>query len=169
MRLARQVGTITYRSGLEWQRRFGQRRCRGAAKVTGASAGGACINNEEFEIERYVAQQCKKGEKTQDPNTMLCISQAIDGFTMEQPGKGGEPCLATGLAAATQPALVIGVKSDILFPAWQQREVANALRAAGNRHVVYYELDSIHGHSAFLHESVQMAPAIMGHLSQDLI
>jgi len=161
LRLARQVGTITYRSGEEWQHRFGQRRSRGHSPGPGASVGDA-----EFEIERYLLQQAKIGEKTQDANTLLCISRAIDRFTVEAPGADGQPCLAAGLARARQPALVIGVQSDILFPVWQQREVAQALRAAGNRHVVYYELDSVHGHSAFLHEADQMGPAILGHLSQ---
>ncbi|CAK0888232.1 unnamed protein product, partial [Prorocentrum cordatum] len=127
--------------------------------VSGAAASEAWAG-------RYLLQQAKIGEKTQDANTLLCISRAIDRFTVEAPGADGQPCLAAGLARARQPALVIGVQSDILFPVWQQREVAQALRAAGNRHVVYYELDSVHGHSAFLHEADQMGPAILGHLSQ---
>jgi homoserine acetyltransferase len=31
------------------------------------------------------------------------------------------------------PVLVMGVASDILFPAWQQREIAETLRAGGKR------------------------------------
>jgi homoserine O-acetyltransferase len=51
------------------------------------------------------------------------------------------------------PTLVMGVASDILFPAWQQREVANALRHAGNRNVSHVELSeeqSMFGHDTFL-------------------
>jgi homoserine O-acetyltransferase len=47
----------------------------------------------------------------------------------------------------------MGVASDILFPAWQQREVADALRAAGNRTVEHHELSEAHslfGHDTFL-------------------
>ncbi|KAG5915786.1 hypothetical protein E4U42_007911 [Claviceps africana] len=47
----------------------------------------------------------------------------------------------------------MGVVSDILFPAWQQREVADALRLAGNRAVTYVELSedmSLFGHDTFL-------------------
>ncbi|CRK12290.1 hypothetical protein BN1708_017145, partial [Verticillium longisporum] len=43
----------------------------------------------------------------------------------------------------------MGVASDILFPAWQQREVAEALKLAGNRNVAHYELSeemSMFGH-----------------------
>ena len=50
-------------------------------------------------------------------------------------------------------ALVVGVASDILFPAWQQREMADALRAGGNSHVTYVEFDEDQcqfGHDSFL-------------------
>ena len=47
----------------------------------------------------------------------------------------------------------MGVASDILFPAWQQREIAETLRAAGNRSVTHVELGedtSLFGHDTFL-------------------
>ncbi len=51
------------------------------------------------------------------------------------------------------PTLVMGAASDILFPAWQQYEVAEALRRAGNRYVCHVELSeeqSLFGHDTFL-------------------
>ena len=47
----------------------------------------------------------------------------------------------------------MGVKSDILFPAWQQKEIADTLRAAGNEKVKHVELGedmSLFGHDTFL-------------------
>ncbi|KAK8104024.1 uncharacterized protein PG998_011057 [Apiospora kogelbergensis] len=47
----------------------------------------------------------------------------------------------------------MGVASDILFPAWQQREVADSLRIGGNRKVSHVELSeeqSMFGHDTFL-------------------
>ncbi|KAG7138561.1 Serine O-succinyltransferase like protein [Verticillium longisporum] len=62
--------------------------------------------------------------------------------------------LIAGLATLRDtPTLVMGVASDILFPAWQQREVAEALKLAGNRNVAHYELSeemSMFGHDTFL-------------------
>ena len=59
--------------------------------------------------------------------------------------------LAAGLAPlADTPVLVLGVQSDILFPVEQQREVADALRVAGNQMVSYYELGGVWGHDTFL-------------------
>jgi homoserine acetyltransferase len=59
--------------------------------------------------------------------------------------------LAAGLAPlARTPTLVLGVQSDILFPVEQQRELADALRMAGNGRVSYYELGGVWGHDTFL-------------------
>ena len=62
--------------------------------------------------------------------------------------------LVAGLAPLkNHSVLVMGVASDILFPAWQQKEVADALRAAGTRTVEHIELGedlSLFGHDTFL-------------------
>lgn len=49
--------------------------------------------------------------------------------------------------------MILGVASDILFPAWQQREIAETLRAGGNQQVKHVELGedvSLFGHDTFL-------------------
>lgn len=59
--------------------------------------------------------------------------------------------LSAGMAPlSTTPTLVLGVQSDILFTIEQQREVADALRMAGNKNVSYYELGGVWGHDTFL-------------------
>jgi homoserine acetyltransferase len=59
--------------------------------------------------------------------------------------------LAEGMTPLTNiPTLVLGVQSDILFTVEQQREVADALRMAGNDRVSYYELGGVWGHDTFL-------------------
>merc|ERR1712060_903939 len=121
----------------------------------------------EFEIERYLSHQGKKWVNNYDPNSMLWISKAMDGFTMELPGPDGKPCLKTGLAGAMQPALVIGVQYDVLFPVWQQKEIADTLRSNGNKSVCYYELDSTFGHDSFLLQMGSIGPAVKGHLEQE--
>jgi len=159
LRLAREIGTITYRSGQEWQQRFGQRRARGMT-MEGLE--------EEFEIERYLKHQGAKWVNNYDPNSMLWISKAMDGFSLEKPDREGAPCLVTGLLPARDiPALVIGVQHDVLFPVWQQKQIADVLRATGSKVVTYYELDSIYGHDAFLLDAVSIGPAVKGHLEQE--
>ena len=87
-------------------------------------------------------------------------------YTEQQPSKGssqtesgGDDAVASddlvlGLSPMRNiPTLVLGVESDILFPAWQQREVADTLRKAGNTNVRHVELGqdvSLFGHDSFL-------------------
>lgn len=72
--------------------------------------------------------------------------------------------LVEGMNGISMPTLVLGVQSDILFPVWQQKEIAECLRAAGNNRVTYYELDAMFGHDTFLIDRVSVGGAIKGHL-----
>jgi len=62
------------------------------------------------------------------------------------------------------PALVIGVTTDVLFPVWQQRELAEALTKR-RVPVTYVELDAAYGHDAFLIERERVGGALAAHLS----
>ncbi|KAG6817833.1 hypothetical protein H0H87_001665 [Tephrocybe sp. NHM501043] len=74
--------------------------------------------------------------------------------------------LAKGLQPLAHiPTLVLGVQSDILFTVEQQREVADALRMAGNERVSYYELGGVWGHDTFLIDVLNVGGAIRGFLS----
>lgn len=214
MKLAREIATVTYRSGPEWEQRFGRRR------ADPSRPPALCP---DFLIETYLDHAGEKWCLTYDPNSLLYISKAMDLFDMgkehqvrmeeqrsrnaktmesrlakradaapaevctltlpdvpyqEQDGEdssaadealaGGslskkskeimdrEPPedLIQGLAPLSSiPTLVMGVASDILFPAWQQREVADTLKRTGNRRVTHIELGedkSLFGHDTFL-------------------
>ncbi|CAK7235727.1 Serine O-succinyltransferase [Sporothrix curviconia] len=223
MKLAREIATVTYRSGPEWEQRFGRRR------ADPSKPPALCP---DFLIETYLDHAGEKFCLTYDPNSLLYVSKAMDLFDLgaahqersaqrrrdraaaeegasaaadastaavcsltlpDQPYEEQEPSvglpsapssvadttnnssnndsngasmmpgapswqppqdLVRGLAALrNHPTLVMGVASDILFPAWQQYEVAEALKMAGNRNVSHYELSeqqSIFGHDTFL-------------------
>lgn len=165
LQLARQIGTITYRSGAEWQGRFGQDKQDGDRQVQALKEDHSMAN--ELKIEHYLAHQGRKWVDNFDPNSMLWISKAMDNFTLEREDADGQLSLLEGLKDATMPALVIGVQHDVLFPVWQQKEIADTLKANGNQNVCYYELDSHYGHDAFLLESAAIGPAVKGHLEQE--
>lgn len=75
------------------------------------------------------------------------------------------PSLAKGLARLSNiPALILGVQSDVLFPVEQQRELADALKLAGNQKVSYYELGGVWGHDTFLLDVQGVGGAIRGFL-----
>ncbi len=55
--------------------------------------------------------------------------------------------------------LVVGVESDLLFPLWQQRELADGLRAQG-RDVAFESLPSIQGHDSFLVDTARFGRVV---------
>ncbi|KAF4758863.1 hypothetical protein FOZ63_022893 [Perkinsus olseni] len=128
-----------------------------------AEAEGRRVSLEDpvFAIEEYIRHQGKKWVGTYDPNSLLYLSKAMDMFTVAPDGG----TIADGLKPMRGvPTMVIGVKSDILFPVHQQRELADALREVGNNAVVYYELSAIFGHDTFLVDTTNVVPAVKGHL-----
>ncbi|KAL5611474.1 hypothetical protein BROUX41_000924 [Berkeleyomyces rouxiae] len=197
MKLAREIATVTYRSGPEWELRFGRRR------ADPQKPPALCP---DFLIETYLDHAGEKFCLTYDPNSLLYVSKAMDLFDLgaeyqkasetrraereklleagetlpvdrascgltlpespytEQPSSaasapassnGGPPeDLVNGLAAMKNtPTLVMGAASDILFPSWQQKEIADALKLTGNTDVTHFELTqemSMFGHDTFL-------------------
>lgn len=200
MKLAREIATVTYRSGPEWEGRFGRRR----ADPTKQPA--LCP---DFLIETYLDHAGEKFSLEYDANSLLYVSKAMDMFDLGQehqdqtrarrqqnearlsqlsdkhvwndptcgltlpeqkyeermpeatPEEPVDPSsrkppldLVRGLSPLKpHQVLVMGVASDILFPSWQQREIAEALRATGNLQVTHVELGtdvSLFGHDTFL-------------------
>lgn len=232
MKLAREIATISYRSGPEWELRFGRKR---------ANPNQSPALCPDFLIETYLDHQGERFCLQYDPNSLLYISKAMDMFDMshsevdklqgqrehnlpkveeilkrrqqlERPDEEdarimAEACrsvmgtqsalegkeegekqesskntgngkkrlttlssdpatqdLVEGMKGINMPTLVLGVQSDILFPVWQQKEIAECLRASGNNRVTYYELDAMFGHDTFLIDRVSVGGAIKGHL-----
>lgn len=202
MKLAREIATVTYRSGPEWEMRFGRRR------ADPSRPPALCP---DFLIETYLDHAGEKFCLEYDANSLLYVSKAMDLFDLghdhqvemsrlrgknqkrsstdvdsdqqgracslalpdqpyeEQQPEANSQLFSEPVASASarppddlvagltplrnHPTLVMGVASDILFPAWQQREIAETLRAAGNRSVTHVELGedkSLFGHDTFL-------------------
>ncbi|KAI9779949.1 MAG: hypothetical protein M1839_007105 [Geoglossum umbratile] len=190
MKLAREIATVTYRSGPEWEQRFGRRR------ADPRRPPALCP---DFLIETYLDHAGEKFCLEYDANSLLYVSKAMDLFdlgfeclrmmkgiregnrgageaatcglsvpdtpykeqplslpsSLEETPEDGPPLdLVKGLSPLhNHPILVMGVASDILFPAWQQREIAESLRRTGNERVMYAELGedvSLFGHDTFL-------------------
>lgn len=152
LRVAREIGTITYRSGPEWQERFGRERPEGVVPSL----------DEDFQVESYLAHQGDKFCLQYDPNSYLYISKAMDLFDLGTPLEKDTP-----VSRIHCPSLVIGVQSDVLFPVWQQRELAEWLEKGGCD-TTYLELDAPYGHDTFLIEEERVGGAIKAHLEADL-
>ena len=144
-KVAREIGTITYRSGPEWLERFGRRRI----------SDGPPRLDEDFEVESYLAHQGEKFCLQYDANSYLYISKAMDLFDLTAENENGK----CDVDRFDGPVLVIGVTSDLLFPVWQQRELAESLKKAGNA-VTYLEIESPYGHDTFLIERERIGGAL---------
>jgi homoserine O-acetyltransferase len=154
MRLARKLGTITYRSAAEWKHRFG-RRPASDRRYEALSPGRAHFPP-EFAVQDYLNAQADKFVSVFDPNCYLYLSRAMDRFDLS--AHGGSPAAALKRAAVEQ-ALVIGVESDILFTIKEQNAIAEAFEAAGTP-TEFVPLASLEGHDAFLVDIEPFAAAI---------
>ncbi len=140
LRLARKLGTITYRSPQEWQQRFGRRRVAEPSGLPGDF-------RPQFEVESYLEHQAQRFADTFDANCYLYLSRAMDQFDLAEHGGGS---LAAAFAKfRVKRALVLGVETDMLFTIDQQREIAEQLRATGVE-VEFHAFPSLQGHDAFL-------------------
>src|SRR5690348_12708933 len=154
MRLARKLGTITYRSAAEWKHRFG-RRPASDRRYEALSPGRAHFPA-EFAVQDYLNAQADKFVSVFDPNCYLYLSRAMDRFDLS--AHGGSVTGALQRAAAAQ-ALVIGVESDILFTIKEQSAIADAFENAGTA-TEFVPLASLEGHDAFLVDIEPFAAAI---------
>src|SRR6185312_10394933 len=137
-RLARKLGTVTYRSAAEWAQRFAREPIRADMRRDDPFAS-------EFAVQGYLEAQARKFVTAFDANCYLYLSRAMDRFDL---GKHGEH---DGVLRRSQleQALVIGVESDMLFSIPEQRAVARAFQQAGVT-TYFRPLHCIEGHDSFL-------------------
>ena len=154
MRLARKLGMMTYRSAEEWRVRFGRERV--ASEHTAGDPFGV-----RFEIEAYLEHHASKFIGQYDPNCYLYLSRASDLFDIAEHGASVAGALSKVQA---KRILIIGVKTDFLFPVYQQKELAEGLSGSG-RHVDFVELGSLQGHDSFLIDMDAFRPVLARYFS----
>lgn len=130
---ARMMAMITYRTPKNFQQKFGRK-----------------LQNDEgdqFQAESYLNYQGKKLADRFDANTYVILTKAMDSHDVGR-GRGSAEEVLNRIQI---PVLVIGINSDILYPASEQIELASALPDGR-----YKELISDTGHDAFLIEFEQL-------------
>jgi homoserine O-acetyltransferase len=162
MRIARKLGTITYRGAAEWRVRFGRggltpRSERAAQQAASRYPAGF---GPRFAVEGYLEAQAERFVRVFDPNCYLYLSRAMDCFDL---GAHGDPA-AVLTGSGLQSALVIGVESDFLFSIDEQAAAAELLQRAGIP-TRFARLQSIEGHDAFLVDLARFDPEIRGYLA----
>jgi homoserine O-acetyltransferase/O-succinyltransferase len=139
MRLARKLGTITYRSAAELLQRFGREPLGGNARQVSQFAP-------HFAVEGYLESQAERFVHIFDPNCYLYLSSAMDRFDLAEHGGSFAAALR---AVRSESVLVIGVESDMLFQIQEQAAIAQAFEqnAIPTRFV---RMPSLEGHDSFL-------------------
>jgi len=153
MRMARKLGMLSYRSAEEWRVRFGRR----VQDYFPTEPFGM-----NYEVESYLEAAARRFIHSFDPCSYLYLSRAMDWFNVAD-GYPDLPEALTGIELKS--ACVVAVTTDILFPAHQQKAIADALSGNGVN-TSYTLLDSLMGHDAFLVDYVVFNPLVAKYFNQ---
>ena len=144
--LARGIGQYSYRTGAEFEDRFG----RIPQDEEDPLKGG------RYSIESYLQHHGEKLARRFDPNSYILLSEAMNHHDVGR-GRGGS---ARALRRVQAEVTVAGIASDRLYPLTQQEDLARHLPGRPVVHVI----DSESGHDGFLLEIDQVGQVISGAL-----
>jgi homoserine O-acetyltransferase/O-succinyltransferase len=150
--VARMAAHITYLSEEGLTEKFGRR-------LQGREAVGFGFDA-DFQVESYLRYQGLSFVERFDANSYLYITRAMDYLDMAE-AHGGS--LVSAFAKARARFALVSFTSDWLYPTSESRRIVRALNAA-NAHVSFVELESPHGHDAFLLEAPEMNRVVDGFL-----
>jgi homoserine O-acetyltransferase len=151
--LARMVAMISYRSRISFENRFWRKRSAPQSNSVWTKLPGE--NGELFDVQQYLRYQGKKLVDRFDAATYIYITRAMDFHDVSR-NRGPHEAVLGSLKART---LCVGINSDVLYPADEQKELASLIPNAE-----YAEIDSLHGHDAFLIEFDELNQLIHGFL-----
>jgi homoserine O-acetyltransferase len=137
LEIARMVAQVTFRSDNVFTDRFG----RELADRSGDTLGLW----QRFEVERYLEHHGTKLVNRFDANSYLSIGKAMDLHDVAR----GRVDLDWAMRRVQAPTMAVGIWSDMLYPAYQQQQIHEMVEANGVESE-YVEIDSPHGHDAFL-------------------
>ncbi len=140
--IARGLGQFSYRTGAEFQSRFG----RAPQEAEDPLKGG------RYAIESYVQHQGEKLIERFDPNSYIVLSEAMNHHDLGR-GRGG---VGRALRRVQAEVTLAGITSDRLYPLAQQEELARHLPGDQSVQVVTSES----GHDGFLLELEQVGAII---------
>lgn len=132
---ARMMAVCTYRSWQSFERRFGRER----------------RSHDQYQVQSYLQYQGEKINDRFDANTYVTLTHAMHTHDLAR-GRGRYP---EALGVIRQPALIVSVSTDALYPPEEQQLLAKHLPNAR-----YEVLESDHGHDGFLIETETLGELI---------
>ncbi|RLN51094.1 hypothetical protein BBJ29_007018 [Phytophthora kernoviae] len=133
--LARKIAMISYRTHAAYADKFGRRQEEHAEDDELAAKYGRYV------VQSYLDHQGEKFLSRFDVNSYLALLHMMDTHDVGR-SRGG---LEKALGSLSQPALILGVDSDVLYPLSEQKQIADSLPNAQ-----FATLSSPHGHDGFL-------------------
>lgn len=150
--IARMIAMVTFHSRESMDERFARKPATRPSLYP--SFGGT------FDVEGYIHYHGAALVRRFDANSHLYLTRAMDLYDLGR--EGGETRWLEQIAA---PMLLVGIRSDWLFPPDSICELAARVVGIGGQ-AIYTELDSPHGHDAFLKEWDQLTRVIAPFLDQ---
>ncbi|MGI8644019.1 MAG: homoserine O-acetyltransferase MetX [Thermomicrobiales bacterium] len=151
---ARMAAMITYHSRESMGMRFGRNPATRPSLLP--SVGPT------FDVEGYLHHHGVGLVRRFDANSYLYLTRAMDLYDVAR--DGGE---AKWFEKLDAPMLLLGIRSDWLFPPDEIAALCDRIERHGKA-VTYVELDSPHGHDAFLKEWEMMTHALRPFLARSL-
>ena len=133
---ARMMAVCTYRSWQSFDERFGRE----------------LREDDQYQVQSYLRHQGAKINRRFDANAYVTLTHAMHTHDLAR-DRGDYPDV---LSTIEQPALVVSVSSDALYPPEEQRYLAEHLPNAQ-----YEILDCPHGHDGFLIETQALGQMIV--------
>jgi homoserine O-acetyltransferase len=150
--IARMLAHVTYLCEESMHNKFGR-------KLQDKAKPDFSLEDIDFQVESYLQHQGRTFVDRFDAHSYLYITKATDYFDIVSKYSSIEQAFERTDAKF----LVISFTSDWLFPTWQSKEIVNALMKSG-KEVSFCEIESPHGHDAFLLKSEAQERILAGFL-----
>jgi len=156
--IARMIAQVTFRSDNVFTDRFGRELADMDADYNGLGLW------DKFEVENYLDHHGDKLIRRFDTNSYLIIGKAMDLHDVAR----GRGTLQNAVSRIAAPVLSVAISSDILYPTYQQKQIRDMINDVGGT-CEYVEIDSPHGHDAFLINLDQVGKPITEFLTKHAI
>ncbi|MBW8686745.1 homoserine O-acetyltransferase MetX [Chitinophaga rhizophila] len=143
LKAARAIGMLTYRNYQTFVR---------------TQADPDNEKTDHFRASSYIEYQGDKLVKRFNAQSYWVLSKAMDSHNIS---RGRHTDLAGALSSVSQPALIIGITSDILCPPEEQLFLSQHIPQA-----TYHEIDSTYGHDGFLIEHEKINKLLLSWLEE---
>jgi homoserine O-acetyltransferase len=170
MAVARQFAMLTYRTPHSFEQKFQRQLCssnRPEKELLRQGHSADPSTSKFYEVERYLNYQGDKFIKRFDPLCYVRLTQSLDTHDLgkhyfksssvtQSEDRDEQDLYKKVLSTMTQPTLIIGIDSDLLYPLSIQEEMHELLPTS-----TLYVISSPHGHDSFLIEMQQVNDVLM--------